>query len=68
MAKYPATSHHLSASARIVHSPVFESAVVKLLSDRALAAEVEESKKGLCPLLLLPIRRQTSPTTSGLCD
>ncbi|KAG3046349.1 hypothetical protein PC121_g20734 [Phytophthora cactorum] len=39
MAKYPATSHHLSASARIVHSPVFESAVVKLLSDRALTAE-----------------------------
>ncbi|KAG3235716.1 hypothetical protein PI124_g19261 [Phytophthora idaei] len=43
MAKYPATSHHLSASARIVHSPVFESAVVKLLSDRALTAEEEES-------------------------
>ncbi|KAG3134997.1 hypothetical protein PC128_g26121 [Phytophthora cactorum] len=61
MAKYPATSHHLSASARIVHSPVFESAVVKLLSDRALAAEVEESKKGLLPALLLPIRRQTRP-------
>ncbi|KAG3198854.1 hypothetical protein PC128_g5713 [Phytophthora cactorum] len=55
MAKYPATSHHLSASARIVHSPVFESTVVKLLSDRALAAEVEESKKGLLPALLLPI-------------
>ncbi|KAG3128319.1 hypothetical protein PI126_g21456 [Phytophthora idaei] len=43
MAKYPVTSHHLSASARIVHSPVFESAVVKLLSDRALTAEEEES-------------------------
>ncbi|KAG4229466.1 hypothetical protein PC116_g22206 [Phytophthora cactorum] len=39
MAKYPATSHNLSASARIVHSPVFESAIVKLLSDRALTAE-----------------------------
>ncbi|KAG4059771.1 hypothetical protein PC123_g5331 [Phytophthora cactorum] len=43
MAKYPATSHHLSASARIIHSPVFESAVVKLMSDRALTAEEEES-------------------------
>ncbi|KAG3237246.1 hypothetical protein PI124_g17762 [Phytophthora idaei] len=43
MAKYPATSHHLSASARIVHLPVFESAVVKPLLDRALTAEEEES-------------------------
>ncbi|KAG3009515.1 hypothetical protein PC120_g15582 [Phytophthora cactorum] len=43
MAKYPATSHHLSASALIIHSPVFESAVMKLLSDRALTAEEEES-------------------------
>ncbi|KAG2996060.1 hypothetical protein PC121_g19244 [Phytophthora cactorum] len=43
MAKYPATSHNLSASARIVHSPVFESAIVKLLSDRALTAEEEKS-------------------------
>uniref|UniRef100_H3GLP2 BED-type domain-containing protein n=1 Tax=Phytophthora ramorum TaxID=164328 RepID=H3GLP2_PHYRM len=45
MAKFPATSHHLSSSAQIVHSPVIERAVVKLLSDRVLTAEEE----GLLP-------------------
>ncbi|KAL4141248.1 hypothetical protein PRNP1_014370 [Phytophthora ramorum] len=43
MAKFPATSHHLSSSAQIVHSPVIERAVVKLLSDRVLTAEEEGS-------------------------
>ncbi|ETL91034.1 hypothetical protein L917_10378 [Phytophthora nicotianae] len=43
MAKYPATSHHLGASARIVHLPVFEDAVVKLLSDREIIQEEEEN-------------------------
>ncbi|KAG6965596.1 hypothetical protein JG688_00007125 [Phytophthora aleatoria] len=42
MAKYPATSRHLGSSARIVYFPVFESAVVKLLLDRAMATEEEE--------------------------
>ncbi|ETK84464.1 hypothetical protein L915_10569 [Phytophthora nicotianae] len=43
MAKYPATSHHHGASARIVHLPVFEDAVVKLLSDCEIIQEEEES-------------------------
>ncbi|KAG6942140.1 hypothetical protein JG688_00018298 [Phytophthora aleatoria] len=43
MAKYPTTSHHLGSSARIVHSPVFGSAVVTLLSDRTLTAEEEQA-------------------------
>ncbi|ETI44473.1 hypothetical protein F443_10830 [Phytophthora nicotianae P1569] len=43
MAKYPATSHHHGASARIVHLPVFEDAVVKLLSDREIIQEEEEN-------------------------
>ncbi|ETP42363.1 hypothetical protein F442_10730 [Phytophthora nicotianae P10297] len=43
MAKYPATSHHHGASARIVHLPVFEDAVVKLLSDCEIIQEEEEN-------------------------
>ncbi|POM71659.1 Hypothetical protein PHPALM_11737 [Phytophthora palmivora] len=41
--KYPATANYLQPSARIIHSPVFESAVVKLVSDQALTAIEEES-------------------------
>ncbi|ETI29699.1 hypothetical protein F443_23189 [Phytophthora nicotianae P1569] len=43
IAKFPATAHHLSQSAQIVHSPAFESAVVKLLSDRSLISDEEEA-------------------------
>ncbi|ETL91121.1 hypothetical protein L917_10286 [Phytophthora nicotianae] len=38
-----ATAHHLSASARIVHSPAFENAIVNLLSDRSLSSDEEEA-------------------------
>ncbi|ETP31798.1 hypothetical protein F442_19367, partial [Phytophthora nicotianae P10297] len=40
---FPATAHHLSPSAQIVHSPAFESAVVKLLSNRSLISDEEEA-------------------------
>ncbi|ETK80850.1 hypothetical protein L915_13576 [Phytophthora nicotianae] len=43
ISKYPATAHHLSASARIVHSPAFENAIVNLLSDRSLSSDEEEA-------------------------
>ncbi|OWZ05350.1 hypothetical protein PHMEG_00022579, partial [Phytophthora megakarya] len=43
IAKYPGTAHHLSASAQVVHYPVFERTVVKLLLDRSLTSEVEEA-------------------------
>ncbi|ETI39564.1 hypothetical protein F443_14852 [Phytophthora nicotianae P1569] len=43
IAKFPATAHHLSPSTQIVHSPAFESAVVKLLSDRSLISDEEEA-------------------------
>ncbi|ETN05402.1 hypothetical protein PPTG_14142 [Phytophthora nicotianae INRA-310] len=43
ISKYPATAHHPSASARIVHSPAFENAIVNLLSDRSLSSDEEEA-------------------------
>ncbi|ETM98225.1 hypothetical protein PPTG_19718 [Phytophthora nicotianae INRA-310] len=43
IAKFPATAHRFSPSAQIVHSPAFESAVVKLLSDRSLISDEEEA-------------------------
>ncbi|ETN07859.1 hypothetical protein PPTG_23089 [Phytophthora nicotianae INRA-310] len=38
-----ATAHHLSASARIVHSPAFANTIVNLLSDRSLSSDEEEA-------------------------
>lgn len=62
IAKYPATTHHLSPSARIVHSPVFKGTVVKVLTDRTMNAEEEEAVArfdlSLLSQLRLP-RRQT---------
>ncbi|RLN26561.1 hypothetical protein BBJ28_00020421 [Nothophytophthora sp. Chile5] len=43
MARYPMTVEHLKPSAKIVHSPAFESAVVKLLPDQPLARAEEEA-------------------------
>ncbi|KAG3105667.1 hypothetical protein PI125_g13407 [Phytophthora idaei] len=63
-AKYPTTSHHLDSSARIVHSPVFESAVVKLLSDRTLTAEEEEAVARFALPAPLP---SEAPEKMGLC-
>ncbi|GMF49472.1 unnamed protein product [Phytophthora fragariaefolia] len=43
IAKYPATADYLIPSTRIVHSPVFETAVVKLLTDQIPSAAGEEA-------------------------
>jgi hypothetical protein len=40
--KYPLTASYLSPSANIVHSPTFESAIVKVVSGKADTLTVEE--------------------------
>ncbi|KAJ0391211.1 hypothetical protein P43SY_011000 [Pythium insidiosum] len=43
VAKYPAMAQHLLSGASIVHSPLFESAVAKLINDVPLAAREQKA-------------------------
>lgn len=53
ISKYPVTREYLLADARIVHSPAFESAIVKVLREQRLSTADEE--------VLLPFKMDTVP-------
>lgn len=54
ISKYPVTREYLLADARIVHSPAFESAIVKVLREQRLSTADEE--------VLLPFKMDTVPS------
>ena len=57
--KYPLTSVYLSATADIVHSPVFESAIVKIQNSETPSISFDETES------VLSLKLEKSSTTSA---